>query len=143
MGRRKLKTYGDADIEGALESYLRRHKKINYVGTRDLRSETREDLYHYREARKQRRVLVSHNDDFLDNEKYPLHETEGVIVVKRKQSLEIQALALDKFITWLRVGTNADGTSTLGCFKVQLSADGFHYWRRHKDGNSEEGYLYL
>jgi hypothetical protein len=140
MGGRKLRIYGDADIEGALEAHLKCHKRINYRGTRDLDSHTREDLHHYREARKLRRVLVTHDDDFLDDEKYPLHETEGVIVVKRRQSLEVQALALEKLLMWFRGGADGNGMSTLGRFKVELSVDGFHYSRRLADGSSEEGY---
>jgi hypothetical protein len=142
MGRQKLRLYGDADIEGALEDHLRQHKHVNYRGTRELRSTTRDDRHHYRESLKQRRVLISHNDDFLDNEKYPLHETDGVIVVKRRQDLQTQALAFEKFLRWFwgPVIRDGQGSSTLGFFKIELSVDGFHYWRRLVDGSSEEDY---
>lgn len=141
MGRRKLRIYGDADLEAELEEYLRNHNWINYEGARELGFSGRDDEHHYREALRRERVLVTHDDDFLNNSRYALHETEGVIVIKRGQSLEAQAFAFERFLrqAWPAFRDEREWR-VLGFFKVSLSAQGFHWWSRNADGNETEGY---
>ena len=141
MGRRKLRVYGDADLDTDFEDYLRDHKWVNYTGARDLGFADRDDQHHYREASRQERVLVTHDDDFLNNTRYALQETEGVIVVKRAQGLEAQAVAFERFLrqVWPQF-RDEQGWRVLGFFKINLSTQGFHWWRRTASGSQEEGY---
>ncbi|MCH8814588.1 MAG: hypothetical protein IH957_05730 [Chloroflexi bacterium] len=142
MAGRKLRVYGDADLEVELEQYFRDHKSVNYESARDLGYAGHEDEHHYREALKRRRLLVTHDGDYLNDSKFPLQETDGVLVLKRGQNLEAQTMALEKFLRWVWVPIFRDDSnySALGHVKVELSGDGYHWWMHTTDGNVEEGY---
>lgn len=142
MGRRKLRVYGDADLEAELEDYLRNHKWINYEGARELGFSGRDDEHHYREASKRERVLVTHDEDFLNNAKFPLQETDGVIVIKRGGGLAAQLIALERFLSEVWPDFRDErGWRALGFFKARLTAQGFHWWGRTAEGKETEGYV--
>jgi len=143
MSRRKLRIYGDEDLDADLEEWLRTHKWVNYEGARDLGFQNRGDDHHYQEARKRRRVLVSHDPDYLDDTLFPLQQTDGVIVIKRGQARQDVAVALEKFMRWAWGPFIREYTErgVLGWHKVRLSTEGFHYRMRTWDGGQVEDYF--
>jgi hypothetical protein len=61
----------------------------------------RDDDFHYGEAFKRRRVLLSYDDGYSDSGVFPMNATSGVIVVKRNSDLQAIATPLQKFIHWI------------------------------------------
>lgn len=142
MSRQKIHLYGDADLESELEDRLRGHAWVNYVGAKELGYGRRDDDFHFREAARRQRVLVSHDDDYLDNSDFPLQQTNGVLVIKRGQGFEGVALALEKFLRWVwgPLFRDEGGGPTFGPVKVSLSNDGFHWWARTGSGTMDDEY---
>ena len=143
MSRRKLRIYGDEDLDANLEEWLRAHKWVNYESARDLGFQNRGDDHHYQEAYRRRRVLVSHDPDYLNNTLFPLQQTHGVIVIKRGQTPLDVAVALDRFMRWAWGPFVRDyrERGVLGPQKVRLSTEGFHYQMRTSDGAEIEDYF--
>jgi predicted nuclease of predicted toxin-antitoxin system len=143
MSRRKLRIYGDEDLDAKLEEWLRVHKWVNYVGARDLGFQNRGDDHHYQEAYKRHRVLASHDPDYLDDTLFPLQKTEGVIVIKRGQTPQDVAVALEFFMRWAWGPFIRDymDRGVLGFQKVRLSTGGFHYRMRTGEGGEVEDYF--
>lgn len=129
MGKRKLGIYGDADLDPEIESYLKQHKWLSYVGARERQVAGRDDSHHYSEAFKLGRVLVTHDDGYINNRKYPIQETHGVIIL-RQRSLDYVAVSMERFLRWYWEPMYRHQRGVLGFMKVDLSADGFHYWGR-------------
>jgi hypothetical protein len=140
MGRRKLRIYGDADLDSDLEAHLRGHNWINYVGTKEHGLSDRGDDHHYQMARKDGRVLLTHDDGYLNNRVFPMLETDGVIVLKRGAGLDHVAIAFERLLRWYWGPVLRKSRGTLGYMKINLSRDGFHYWGRTYEGQDEEGY---
>jgi len=46
----------------------------------------KKDLYHHRKARKERRILLTRDKDYLDPHWFPLHRTMGIIIVEEKNT---------------------------------------------------------
>ncbi len=140
MTRRKLRLYGDADIDTDLEKYLRQHKRINYTGARDIRLSARPDTDHYRHAFKDNRVLVTHDDGYLNNHEYPIIQTHGVLVLKRGSGGHYVQQAFERLLKHYWGPVLSDDRRTLGYMKLNLSVEGFHYWGRTVEGQQDEGY---
>jgi predicted nuclease of predicted toxin-antitoxin system len=143
MSRSKLRIYGDEDLDANLEVWLRGQKRVNYEGARDLGFQNRGDDHHYQEAYKRHRVLISHDPDYLDDTLFPLQQTEGVIVIKRGQTPQDVAVALEMFMRWAWGPFIRDyrERGVLGEMKVRLSTGGFHYRMRTLDGGEVEDYF--
>ncbi len=147
MSKRKLRLYGDADLDGEIEGWLLGHKWTNFVSCKptDLSTpdtSTRDDGFHYRESAKQGRVLITNDDDYMDNSRFALQETSGVIVLKRGQAKTDMVVSFNKFLYWIwgPFAREYRITGTLGRMKVHLSKDGFHYKARRNDGMDVEDY---
>jgi hypothetical protein len=142
MGRRKLFLYGDADLDSEFEQYLRMHNWVNYEGARGLGLAGRSDRFHFREAFRKKRVLICHDDGYLAKSTYPLHRTNGVIVIRRGRDWTYAADAFERFVRamWAPVFRDVVNVSILGYAKVSLSRDGFHLWGRTTDGQVFEEY---
>lgn len=139
MGHRKLRLYGDADLDGVVEDYLRAHKWVNYVGARELGYATRGDDHHYQEAAGRRRALVTHDDGYLAP-RYRVQQTAGIIVIRRGRNRSDVATAFNRFLLWWWAPALGQERPNLGNMKVELSVDGFHYWMYTEDGQDEEDY---
>jgi predicted nuclease of predicted toxin-antitoxin system len=141
MARRKLYIYCDADLDEAVEEAFRRLKEINCDSARRAGTTTRADTDHFHYAAKNKRVLVTHDDDFLQRS-YSIMDTHGVIVISRGQNSVAVIEAFLKFLWWAWAPLVRDELKirSLPGLKVRLSTDGFHWWQRTSDGKIEEDY---
>lgn len=59
---------------------LLRHLKYGVETARETGAQDQPDEFHYRRAFKSKRVLLTQDKDYLDNERFPLSQTRGVII---------------------------------------------------------------
>ncbi len=76
-----MRFYADADVPAQVVAYLRQrgHKCITAA---EMGFERRDDAFHYAYAKRQRRILLTLDKDFLNLRKYPLQRHPGIIVVE-------------------------------------------------------------
>jgi hypothetical protein len=99
MARRKLRIYCDADLDQAVEQALCGLNQINGDSARRSGTTTRGDPDHFHFAAKHRRVLITHDDGYLNSD-YSIMETHGVIVISRGQGATAVVTAFLKFLLW-------------------------------------------
>lgn len=86
MSRRKVRAYFDADIPVSVAERVRTNLRWEVLSAQEqaeLRS--RDDEFHYENARKLKRILFTLDKDFLDDHRFPLHQSPGVFVLQAKQ----------------------------------------------------------
>jgi predicted nuclease of predicted toxin-antitoxin system len=86
MSRRKIRAYFDADIPVSVAERVRTKLRWDVLSAQeqaDLRSP--DDEFHYGHARKLKRILFTLDKDFLDDRRFPLHQSPGVFVLQAKQ----------------------------------------------------------
>jgi predicted nuclease of predicted toxin-antitoxin system len=71
--------YADHDLDDTIVQVLRR-LKYEVETARDIGAQNQPDEFHYKRAFKTKRVLLTHDKDYLDNERFPLSQTNGVII---------------------------------------------------------------
>ena len=71
--------YADHNIDQSIV-YVLRHEGFDIETAADIQAEQQPDEFQYRYAFKSKRVLLTHDKDFLDNERYLLSQTCGVVV---------------------------------------------------------------
>jgi predicted nuclease of predicted toxin-antitoxin system len=82
---RKVRAYFDANIAMSVAERVRKKLKWDVLSIQeqpDLRN--RDDEFHYKNARKLGRIIFTLDKDFLDDRRFPLHESPGVVVVDAK-----------------------------------------------------------
>ena len=114
------RVYVDANVPAGLVGYMRQtlHWDVLFVVEHDDLRRAR-DGEHYRLAKQLRRTLITLDRDYLDNRKFPLDESGGVIVlmapgqggylhllkrldheVFRAENLSLEGLKLHVHIDW-------------------------------------------
>jgi len=75
----RVQFYADQNLDESIVLVLR---KLGLdVGTaRDIGAETQPDEFHYKRAFTTKRVLLTQDKDYLDNARFPLSQTRGVII---------------------------------------------------------------
>src|SRR3990172_5841635 len=71
--------YADHDIDASIV-WMLRHKECDVKTASEIGAEQQPDIFHYRRAFKEKRVLLTHDKGYLNNEDYPLLQTRGVII---------------------------------------------------------------
>jgi hypothetical protein len=126
--RKKWRLYADNNIEQEIVQYLKSEAGFNVLSVAedsDLRH--REDEFHYDKARQLGRYLLTHDDDFWDDRRFPLHASPGVIIIPKNEEGQAKyfPVLLRKIID---VDYNVDGGPRhLGTMKIKLSWDGMTY----------------
>ena len=72
----KAKFYADHDIDESIPIVLQ-HLKYDVEIAREVGAESQPDEFHFRRAFKTNRVLITHDKDYLDNNRFPLSQTRG------------------------------------------------------------------
>ena len=83
--RRKVRAYFDANIPVRVAERVRKALRWDVLCVQqepELRN--RDDEFHYANARKLRRIIFSLDKDFLDDRRFPLHQSPGVYVLHAK-----------------------------------------------------------
>ena len=76
----KTHFYADQNVGVSIIEVLR-HLKYEVETAAQVGGQHQIDEWHYRRAFKTKRVLLTHDHDFLDSERFPLSQTSGVIVI--------------------------------------------------------------
>ena len=71
--------YADHNLDESIV-YVLRHQKYDVVTAREIGAEQQPDEYHFRWSAQKGRVLLTQDKDFLDNGRFPLSQTHGVVV---------------------------------------------------------------
>jgi len=80
MKKYKWRIYADENIEKeTIESLRRANIDVLWIAEDNSLRKQKDDLYHYKKARKLKRYLLTKDRDFWSDSKYPLHESPGVI----------------------------------------------------------------
>jgi predicted nuclease of predicted toxin-antitoxin system len=84
--RRKVRAYLDENIPLSVAERVRTNLRWDVLSVQeepDLRNQ--EDKFHYANAKRLGRILFTLDRDFLDDRRFPLHQSPGVFVVSARQ----------------------------------------------------------
>jgi hypothetical protein len=117
--------YADANVPAGLVAHMRtrlRWDVLFVVEADDLRRAP--DVKHYQLAHQLRRTLVTMDRDYLDDRRFPLGESGGVLVINAPDERQLSAL-LDRIDRTLFRGDEGDEALTLPLAgrKLQLNTD--------------------
>jgi hypothetical protein len=79
--RGRVKFYADENIDIALVRHLRTKIKVNITSALELGFGGRGDSFHFQEAKRSKRFLLTCDKDFLNNIKFPLNHCFGVVIL--------------------------------------------------------------
>lgn len=77
---RRAKFYADEDVDDSIV-YVLRHKGYDVKSARERGLVRHADDFHFKRAAKLKCVLLSHDRDYLDHDRFPLSRTWGVCIV--------------------------------------------------------------
>lgn len=128
---REASFYADHNLDAAIVEVLR-HLKYDVETAQEIGFEHQPDEFHYSRAFNTNRVLLTRDKDYLNNERFPLSQTRGVIVFnidtantkEIARALEVIDVVLAKIAPVLneaKVILNSDYTVT---FIKRKSSDG-------------------
>lgn len=85
MPGEEIKIYADEDIPARVVQFLRNEFSWNvrYV-CEEENLQKKDDLYHYRRAREENRIILTRDKDYLDPIRFPFHKSSGVIIIEEK-----------------------------------------------------------
>lgn len=83
----KWRLYADSNLEKVVVDYLRESGfDVLWVAeVPDLRRQ-KDDSFHYQKARELGRYLVTHDPDFWDDQRHPLKDPPGVVILTTQDS---------------------------------------------------------
>lgn len=77
----RIKFYADENVDLGLIRYLREKHKVNIVAAVEQKLTGREDDFHFQEAQRRGRWLLTNDRDFLDHRRFPLHSAGGIVIL--------------------------------------------------------------
>jgi len=77
----RIKFYADENVDSALIKALKHFYKVNIKTALELGCSGRDDNFHFNEAKRLERFLLTTDMDFLDHRKFPFKQTFGVVVL--------------------------------------------------------------
>ena len=128
---KKIKLYADENIPLGTTRFLK--KKFNTKhAVIDYSFSGRPDSFHYQESFSQNRILLTADQDFLDNRKFPLRKTKGVIILVVPAPITHRKLndLLKKLFPYIRLMP----AETFQATKLKATPDGFAIITRGRNG---------
>lgn len=77
----RVKFYADENVSEKLITYLRERHRVNITSALEMGFRGRDDEFHFAEARRQDRFLLSCDRDFLDHRRFPFKGMVGVVIL--------------------------------------------------------------
>ncbi len=117
--------YADANVPAGLVAYMRLQLQWDVLFVLEDEALRRaRDVRHYQLAQQLRRTLVTMDRDYLDDRRFPLSESGGVLVINAPGERELEALVdrIDRQLFRSEDG-DADGAAPLAGRKLQLNSD--------------------
>jgi len=133
--RKKWRLYADNNIEREIVEHLLGERfDVLAVGA-DPQLRHQEDEFHYQKARQLDRYLLTHDEDFWDDRRFPLRESPGVIIIPgNEEGMSKHFPVLLRKI--IERDYNVDnGPRHLGGVKLRLTWDGMTYKSNPPDGS--------
>ena len=87
MRQYKWRLYADNNVEQEIVEHLRSRAKMDVLWVRDhpeLRRQS-DDTFHYQKARELGRYLLTHDEDFWNDRRYPLYMSPGLILLPKNE----------------------------------------------------------
>ena len=120
---------------------------VKYVDEVGLQGHSDEDVYAY--AYRKRRVILTHDDDFMDNRMFPLASCAGVVLIPGASGDEdalVKAVGhvlsmfgkLGDFFTYSKISINPDGVWTVFTFDRASGKIEKRIYKFRKHGNVME-----
>src|SRR5437867_4092474 len=117
--------YADANVPAGIVSHMRAHLQwdVLFVLEEDDLRRAR-DVKHYHLAQQLRRTLITMDRDYLDDRRFPLDESGGVVVVQAPDEQQLSAL-LDRLDRMLFQPDEGDDPAPLPLVgrKLQINTD--------------------
>jgi hypothetical protein len=77
----KIKFYADENVDIALINHLREDYKVNITTALEAGFAGRNDDFHYKEAKRQKRFLLTCDSDFLNHRRFPFNKMMGIVIL--------------------------------------------------------------
>lgn len=137
--RKKWRLYADNNIESEIIEHLRQESFDVLAVGEDAQLRHHEDEFHYQKARQLDRYLLTHDDDFWDDRRFPLRQSPGVIILPKNEQGDAKffPVLLRKIIE--RDYNVDNGPRHLGGVKFRLTWDGMTYKMSPSDGSPQAG----
>jgi predicted nuclease of predicted toxin-antitoxin system len=85
--RRKIRAYFDADIPAAVAERTRKNLGWDVLAAQErVELKNQSDEFHYHNARKLGRLFFTLDKDFLNDHRFPLHQSPGAFILIAEQS---------------------------------------------------------
>lgn len=92
---RRMKLYADENIDHAFVEHLREIYKVNIISALEIGYVGKDDQFHFQEAKRKGRFLLTSDRDFMNYATYPFDKAKGVILLDfPKQSIGAGWLSL-------------------------------------------------
>lgn len=77
----KLKIYADENIETIFNCIFKSEAKVNIISAVELGYKGRDDEFHFKEAKRKNRFLLTCDHDFLNHNKFKFNQMIGVVIL--------------------------------------------------------------
>jgi Domain of unknown function (DUF5615) len=136
---RRPRFYADQNFPNDLVGYLRRDAKprVNVWTAADKGYASRDDEFHFAFAAQNGRILLTIDDDYLDNRRFPLQETAGLVVFTGFTN-DSSAVAQQLFHIQFGLYRYIDADDWIGT-KIKSSVDQITVFLRNARGKEARG----
>ena len=116
----KARFYADENIESYLVEHIRKNG-FKVESANEIGFSPRDDQFHLQEARRRKCILLTRDDDFLDNKKFPFSNLKDTAVIVLRTETRSQAnLNFGYMLVSLFDEIGASGNKNLYGLKVEL-----------------------
>lgn len=133
----KTRFYADHNVPSGLIRALRL-KGVSVVTAAERGKESASDQEHYSEAVRLRRILLTHDRDFLDRRKFSTRGGTGIVVIDGGSSDLVKLVDVYRFLVFIRRGHD-DWTTTI----MEIKTDGtirVRWWEKSSGRDYEARY---
>lgn len=124
--KRKPRIYADMDVPKYLIDYARDKLKWDIFCVRE-NDELMEqhDYYHFERAKQLKRILLSFDDAFLNNRRFKLLETDGIIVFSNPGKSQLDSLIILIRVNELLIDLLRRDSRAMKGIKIKVTTTGF------------------
>ncbi len=116
----KARFYADENIEAWLVQHLRNQGLIIYSAV-ELGFQSHDDQFHLQEARKRKSILLTRDNDFLSDRKFPYHDiSDTAIVIFKTERGTCMPIDLGYALVSLLDTIATSGRKNLAGLKVEI-----------------------
>jgi hypothetical protein len=119
----RVRFYADEDVPKHLIEYLRERHKVNITSAKEMGYQGRDDRFHFQEAEKQARFLLTCDKDFLDHSRFPFRRMVGVVIL----DIPKESPGLGWMSLWLESEIVPSGRGIMGT-KIVVHHDRFDFY---------------